>query len=217
MTTRINLYNEALLLCGERFISTLNDNVETRYLLDHVWDNAGVKNCLESGQWKFAMRTILADYDTSITPDFGYVRAFLKPTDWCLTSAVCSDEYFTTPLIHYSDEVGYWYSDLNEMYIKYVSDHADFGGNLSLWPSKFTQYVAAYFASRIILKITSDQARQDMLLHPRQGAVAKRLMEAKSNDAMGDPPKFLPTGSWNNARRRGRGGEGSGNRNNLIG
>jgi hypothetical protein len=50
--------------------------------------------------------------------------AFAKPTDWVDTSAVCQDEYFRVPLLQYADEVGYWFADLDEIYVKYVSDGA---------------------------------------------------------------------------------------------
>lgn len=217
MTSRLTLYNDALLMCGERFLSTLSDNVEHRYLLDHVWDNQGVHHCLESGQWKFAMRTILLDYDTSVTPAFGYTRAFLKPTDWCLTSAMCTDEYFNSPNLRYVEEAGYWYCDLDEIYVRYVSDASNFGGDLSRWTSRFARYVAAYFASRIILKLTSDQNKHNMFMHPSQGLVAKYLMEAKNIDAMAEPTKFLPQGSWNDARGGRRDREGRWSNSNLTG
>jgi hypothetical protein len=33
----------------------------------------------------------------------------------------------TTPLTDYADEVAYWFSDLDEIYVRYVSDDANFG------------------------------------------------------------------------------------------
>jgi hypothetical protein len=116
------LYNSALTICGERTLASLTEDREPRRLLDLVWDNDGVKTCLEGGQWKFAMRTIRIDFSTTITPDFGYKRAFEKPSDWCATSALCSDEYFSSPLTEYVDENNVWYAELDEIYVRYVSD-----------------------------------------------------------------------------------------------
>ncbi len=214
MTTRLELYNSALLICGERFLSSLVEDREPRHLLDHVWDNDGVKHCLESGQWRFAMRAVRLDYDTAIEPEFGYRRAFEKPTDWCATAAVCSDEYYNTPLTQYVEETGYWFADLDELYVRYVSNDSSFGGDLSKWPAKFADFVATYFASKIILKLTSDEKKREQILHPTQGLLVRARKEAKSHDAMAGPTTFPATGAWVTARRAGfvrrdRGGRGS--------
>ena len=219
-TTRLKLYNGALLLCAERSIATLTDAVESRRLLDEVWNDGGVRFCLEQGQWKFAMCGAKFSYNTAIVPAWGYSRAFAKPTDWCVTSAVCSDEYFQVPLTQYRDEAGYWYADQDEIYVDYVSDAATYGGDLAKWPASFTEYVKAYFASRIVTKLSGDEKRREAILHPRTGILAQNLLIAKNRDAMSDPSKFPPTGSWAKARMggryRGRFGDG-GSSGSLIG
>jgi hypothetical protein len=217
LTTRLELYNAALLICGERFLSSLSEDREPRHLLDHVWDNDGVKHCLEAGQWRFAMRAIRLDYDTAIEPEFGYRRAFSKPTDWCATAGVCSDEYFNVPLTQYIEETGYWFADLDELYVRYVSNDSSFGGDLSLWPSRFADFVATFFASKIILKLTSDEKKRDAILHPRSGLLARARKEAKSLDAMSGPTVFPATGSWVASRGAGGARRDRGSRSDLTG
>jgi hypothetical protein len=212
MTTRLELYNDALTVCGERVLASLTESRESRRLLDQVWDSDGYKACLEAGQWRFAMRSVQLDYDTDITPSFGYQRAFLKPSDWCATSAVCTDEYFNTPLLAYSDEAGYWYADLDTIYVRYVSNDSAYGGDLSKWTTRFTDYVAAHFAAKIILKLTSDQNRWAATIKLEE----MRKSIAKNHDAMSDSTKFAPTGSWVRARG-GRKNRDNGNRGTLIG
>lgn len=212
MTTRLQLYNDALLLCGERSLASLSEAREPRYLLDQVWDNGGVGACLERGQWKFAKRTTRIDYDPSITPDYGYRRAFVKPTDWKLTSAVCSDEYFNTPLLQYTDEAGYWYCDLDVIYVQYISDHASYGGDLSTWPASFTDYAASYFAKKIVKTLTSDDATRREVYEIEKN----NLLLARSSDAMAGPTQFPAPGNWVNSRQ-GRTRRDRGSRNNLIG
>lgn len=218
-TDRLKIYNGALMICGERSLAALTDNNEPRRALDEVWNDGGVRYCLEQAQWKFAMCASKLSYDTGITPPFGYTRAFAKPADWVLTSAVCTDEYFNNPLTRYSDEVGFWFADLDEIYVKYVSDGASYGSNMAAWPASFTEYVKSYFASRIVLKVTADEKRRNTILAPKEGLLSRNLVLAKSRDAMTDPPKFPPTGSWVSARRGaggGRYGDG-GSSGNLIG
>ncbi len=196
--TRLSIYNDALLLCGERPLASLTENREPRYILDQVWTNDGVDACLEDGQWYFAMRTIQLDYDPDIAPPFGFARAFDKPTDWLLTSALCSDEFFRSPLLRYSDEAGFWYADLDTIYIKYVSNDIGFGGDMSKWPRSFTEFVAAHFAYKVVLKISNDEDRLGKIL-----ALRERLKRsARSKAALAEPTSIPPAGSWSRARMR---------------
>ena len=209
MATKLSIYNDALLFCGERSLDPtlgLTENVEGRRLLDQVWANGGVDACLEEGQWEFAMRTIQIDYDPSITPTYGFARAFDKPSDWILTSAVCSDEFFRVPLLRYVDEAGFWFSDLDTIYVRYVSNDSNYGGNLSLWPRSFSEFVAAHFASKIILKLTNDETRLRLVLNPedpKRSLRGRLLMEAKSRCAMASPTQIPAQGMWSRARTRG--------------
>ena len=58
MTDRLSLYNDALLLCGERALTSLSEDREPRRLLDQIWNSGGVNVCLAEGQWFFAMRAL---------------------------------------------------------------------------------------------------------------------------------------------------------------
>ena len=219
MTDKLSLYNDALLLCGERNLSSLAENREPRHLLDQVWDNGGVNYCLEQGQWFFAMRTVRLDYDPAVSPEFGYQYAFDKGSDWVSTSAFCSDEYYNQPITRYTDENGYWYADEQIVYVKYVSNDSAYGSDLSIWPMSFKDYVAGYFASKIVLKITGDEEKLKFLVGARgDGGQLKVLKDiAKSKAAMALPSQFPAKGTWTNARHRQRYGD-RGNRNGpLIG
>ena len=208
MTTKLRIYNGALLLCGQTRLSALTDDIEARYLLDEVYDDGGINDCLEEGQWRFAMRSARFDYDAAVEPSWGLKRAFEKPPDWVVTSAVASDEYFTTPLIgrQYVDEADYWYADLDEIYVRYVSDDTNFGMNIGDWPVAFTEYVKAHFAFRVIHSLTKDKERWQLVGRE----VEKRRLNAQNRDAMAGPTQFPAKGSWVSSRRGGRGPLGDG-------
>lgn len=211
-TSKLKIYNSALTICGERHIASLTEDREPRHLLDHVWDNDGVDACLERGQWKFAMRTVRFDYDAGIAPEYGYPRAFVKPTDWILTSSLCSDEYFNAPLNQYEDEADYWYADIDQIFVRYVSNDTSYGNDLSLWPATFADFVAAHFATKVILKLTSDEKKMDSVIKWE----AKQLKLAKSKDAMAGPQRFPAPGRFVTSRG-GRNNRDRGNRGSLIG
>lgn len=195
---RLTLYNDALLICGERFLSSLTEEREPRRLLDQAWNGGAIRWCLERGQWNFATRTIQIDYDSGIEPDFGYSRAFDKPTDWVNTRSVCSDEFFRVPLLRYVDEADYWFSDLDTIYVRYISDDASYGMNLGRWPDTFKEVVAYRLASKIILKLSNSDAE---LLRMQQ-ELDKKLREAKNSAAQAEPTQFPAMGNWSRARNR---------------
>lgn len=195
--TKLGLYNEALRIIGERSLASVTENREPRRALDSVWDAGGVQYCLEAGLWKFALRTVELSYSPSIDPSFGYQHGFTKPDDFVRTAAVCEDAYFLRPLLQYSDEAGFWFSDLETIYVRYVSNDPAYGNDTSLWPQTFFKFVAAHFAAEIAMPITQNIGKEDRA----RKLTMVRLKDALSKDAMSDPTKFMPQGSWVSARR----------------
>ena len=206
-TSRLSLYNDALLIVGERPLASLTEEREPRRLLDQAWDSGTVFGCLEMAQWNFAMRAVQLDHDPDYSPEFGYRYRFNKPSDWMVTSALCADEFFYDPITAYADELDFWYADADPIYVRFISNDDSYGLNFGMWPSTFTDYVAAAFAGKIVMKLTSDESRRDYILHPKTGILAHRLTVARSRAAMAKPTKFFPQGNWASARR-GRGSRG---------
>lgn len=201
-TSRLSLYNNALLQLGLRGIASLTENRESRRVLDTAWDAGAVEYCLEQGFWEFAIRTQMMTYDPSISTDFGYRYGYGKPSDYIRTYSFCSDENFESPIIRYADEAEVWYTDFDTIYIQYVSDDDNYGFNYSAWPETFTQFVQNYLASQVCMRLTQSQAKQDAV----DKALHKNLVDARSKSAMNKPTKFLHPGSWSSARNRGRWG-----------
>jgi len=198
---KLSIYNGALLFIGARQLSALTDTVESRRLLDGVWDRDGINTVLEHGQWNFAIRSAKYEYSPGITPSFGYGRAFEKPSDFVRVCGVCSDEFFTTPLLRYIDEAGFWFCDLDEIYVKIVSNEGSYGTDYSLWPSSFTRYTEAWFGCQIIWKLTQSKSKEE----EKKFEMKKLLTDARSKDAWNDPTRFMPPGRFRLARGSGYG------------
>lgn len=192
-TSKLNIYNGALRLLGERKV-TLTEAREPRRLLDDVWDADGVSTCLQTGQWNFAIKSAQFDYDSGIDPPFGYRRVFAKPDDFVRTVGVCTDEYFRCPLTNYQDNNGYWLCDFDTIYVRYVSDDTDYGFNFDKWPYNFARFVEGWFALQIKPRLTGNKSEWT------DRDVDKLLRKAKATDAMEEPPGFQPTGNWARAR-----------------
>lgn len=216
-TSQLTLYNGALRTVGQSRLATLTDSGENRRLLDDAWDENFRDEVLESGNWNFATRASKIEYDASIEPDFGFPRAFVKPTDWLRTTTVASDGFFTNPLVdrEYNDEQGYIFASIDSIYLKYVSNDTSYGYDLSLWPPSFVSYAEAYFGLQIAPKLVQDKDTQDKIAE----TVERLHTISLSKDALNEGVKFPPESGWASARRgRGRSGRNDlGSRSNLTG
>lgn len=212
MTTKLSIYQGACAAIGARKIASLTEERLTRRELDGVFARGGIRTCLKQGQWNFAMRTAMLDYSPSVEPDFGFRRAFDKPTDWVRTCGVGSDEYIKEPLLDYVDEAGFWYADLDTIYVRFVSDGNDYGMDYSKWPDDFARYVEGWFGLQIHDRVVNNANKKEQL----KEEVDKLLKGAKARDAMDEAAVMLPAGTWSSARRGYPRGD-RGNRGQLIG
>ena len=203
---KLKIYNGALRRLGSRRLGSLTENREPRRVLDDAWGSSDdtVKAALEKGEWNFAIRAVEGIYSPTIEPAFGHNRAYEKPDDFRRLAALSADEYFRHPLVdaEYSDEAGFWFASRDVLYIRYVSDHTDFGLNSSQWTEAFKTYLECDLAWEICERVTNSTSKRDRVERDRDNA----LRGAKSVDAMQEGVKFPPRGSWSMARGGGRRG-----------
>lgn len=213
--TKLTLYNGALQLVTQRKLAALTEEGEPRRLLDDVWSRGAVQFCLEQGLWNFAMRTVRIDFDPDFDPDYGFQRVFTKPDDWVRTASVASDEYFRNPLSDYlyKDESGYWYSDEEPLYIRYVSNSDTYGFDFGLWPKTFERFVEAYLAQEIYPRLKGEKPAYKAI----QEIYRDRKLDASSKDAMNEGAGVPAIQSWVRGRLGNRSRRDRGNRGSLIG
>lgn len=194
MATKLGIYNDALGHLAEPTLASLTESREPRRVLDQHYDKA-VAFCLASGDWNFAMRTVMLNASSSLAPAFGFAYAYTKPDDWVRTYQRSAVPTFDPPLGALNDEGAYWYTDCDPLYARYVSNGSSYGGDLSLWPQAFDDYVAAHLAWRG-WRIANNKELRDSLdkMQLRLGAIAR------ARDALNEPPGRLPLGSWVSAR-----------------
>jgi len=198
MATKLGLYNGALMEIGAERLASATEAKESRYVLDVVYDNV-IADCLEAGDWNFAIREVKAAADTTVTENFGFSETIGKPTDWVRTVGLSANESYWPPLMdhQYQDMVSYWATNVTPIYVKYVSNNASYGLDLTIWPRSFARFVEVALAERIVLRInqnSSDKERLEKTTLPR----ARR--DALNKDAMNEGMKFKRVSSWNNAR-----------------
>lgn len=197
---KLGIYNAVLRKCRSKKILTLSENRRPRRLIDGVWAEDPIRFCLEQGQWQFATKTVKLEASTSVEPEFGLKYAFVKPDDYVRTVALSANEYFSEPFNQFADEAKYLYADIDELYVKFVSDATDYGKDYSLWSMSFQRLVVAHIAQEIVGDLTDSTTLEDKI----EKEYDKRLQKAQGIDGVNRPTRFPPRGSWNNARNRGR-------------
>lgn len=192
-TDRLTIYNGALRECEERKLASLTEDREPRRLLDDAW-SAGkgmIAFALAAKQWRFGRRSVQLDYDTAVDPAYGRRYAFAQPDDYIRTCKLCSDERMDVPFLDYEVEAGYWYADVEPLYLSYISTDTNYGGDLTLWPPAFVLWVETHLASLIAPRLVGVEKANRLIK-----LASMRLKEAASVDAMEDPTKFPPPGSF---------------------
>jgi hypothetical protein len=199
-SVKLDIYNRALLILGSRRLSSLSENREPRHLLDQAWgasDNV-VARALEVADWNFATKAVEGTTSASVDPHFGYNYAFDKPTDLVRLTNLSSSPTFSRALAHgeYVDEAKFWYTNHNPIYIRYVSNAADYGFDSSKWTEAFKEYIAACLAEDVCEPITNSDAKMRRVIYIKNDA----KKHAKSRDAMDEGVKRLPSGTWSRSR-----------------
>jgi len=211
-TDRLGLYNVALAAIGERSLDSLTEEGEPRRELDAIWarGNGALRFFLEQGRWKFALRSQQLDASVTIDPAFGFTYAFELGTDFVHLDMLSADERFTEPLVHYEFEGGVIYCDVTPLYIRFISDDADYGADYAAWPETFTLWAGHWMATQLGPRIKSD-----VVMEALEKRAHRLLVDARSKDAVQSPTRFPPMGNWASARfdyrysRRDRGNRGS--------
>lgn len=195
--TKLSLYKDAIMAIGGRRISSLSEERKSRRVLDDVWDDGRVINtCLEAGPWAFATRTAKLEYDPDIDPDFGYQYGFAKPSDYVQTVAIASDEYFAAPLTQFADEAGYWFSDTDEIYVKYTSNDSSYGLDYTKWPQSFKEFVVLTLADGAVYTLTHSETRESVIRQRKERA----RISALGKDGIKKPTTFAPMGNFQLSR-----------------
>lgn len=199
MTTKLQFYNKALQLIGQRSLAALTDNNRSRRELDLAWDSGAVQELLEEGQWNYATRTVKLQASTSVEPEFGYKYAFEKPIDWVKTTSFAYDEYFRSPINDYHDEVNYWFCEVDEIYVRYVSDDTSYGNSYGDMPMSVQRYLELLLAVGIAPALTQDKNQIETLKRDMQRA----KLNAFSQDASNQGEARKPLGAWSQSRLSG--------------
>ena len=150
---KLGIYNDALLLIGQRKLASITEARESRYLLDSAWDLGAVDYCLEIVKPVFSRITVnLNSSVTSSNHDLDNV--FQLPNDWVSTIDVYSDSRLDQPINRYINEDKTIACEYSSIYVRYVSNTN--GTGYAQWSPAFTRVVTAYLAREIALRLSPE-------------------------------------------------------------
>lgn len=162
-----------------------------------------VRYCLERANWKFALRA--REIFSTGTPDFNFQYKIAKPTDWVRTVILSASETFHPPLDRFTEEGGFWHTDCDPTYVRYISNSVTHGMDRTKWPQVFKDYVET--RAGLLLHARSPAARLEAI--DKLGRIEKKALgAARDFNMLATAPERPVTGSWVASR----GGYGKGSR-----
>ncbi len=144
--TKLSLYNDALLLTGERRLATATDAVPSRYELDIAYDDpAAADYCLELAKPKFSLLT--AKLSSPVTPtNHALANEYTLPSDYISIYKAYSEAELDNEIHRYIIEAQTIACDVaTNIWLRYVSN----GRALTIWTPSFAGVVSAYLAKSI--------------------------------------------------------------------
>lgn len=151
---KLDLYNDALQLLGQRRLESLTEQTESRITLDGAYTRAGIEFCLEVVKPSFARKTVQLN-----GPSAGTTFAFNhpSPSDEIDIIALYKDRTLDQPIGRYIKEGGVISCDFNDIYLQYVSD--DKVEDEDAWSPSFVRVVGAYLAKECVERLAPKRRR----------------------------------------------------------
>jgi len=152
-TDKLGLYNDALLLLGQRQLASLTENREPRHRLDGAYTRDAIRYCLELVKPQFATKTALLNTPSAGTT-FDYVHTL--PADYvCAVGeyTAFSDAKLDQPINRSVIEGKTILVDYDTIYFRYVAEEDDPGQ----WDASFVRVVGAYLARETATRLSPEE------------------------------------------------------------
>jgi hypothetical protein len=150
--SQLTLYNDALLLIGQRPLDSLTGDQPSREYLDEVYsDPSAVDVCLELAKPRFASKTIKLS-SPAVSADHALDSVHTVPADYISFVALYSDDKLDQPISRYLIENRTLICEYPVVYLRYITNSRP----MTQWTPFFSQMVSTYLAERICFKFSPD-------------------------------------------------------------
>lgn len=186
---QLDLYNDALLLLGQRQLADLTEDREPRHRLDGAYNRDAIGYCLELVQPQFASLTAKLD-SPAAAATFDYSHTF--PADYVSLVGVFSDARLDQEVNRYIIEAGSLLADYDTVYLRYITSDIDIGS----WSPSFFKVVSAYLARETATRLSPDDYEKLDLKFKERVSSAQQIEAAKVPDPRSSAPRGTLTESW---------------------
>lgn len=193
MASQVEICNQALTKAGAARIVSLDDDTESAGVLRAIY-NVKLDAELAAQPWTFAIKRQQLPA-SSTAPLFGWARAFPVPADY-LAMVEVGENY-----VFYDSNAGALFqlegsdsgmqiltdqgSPLNVRYVRRVTTPG-------LFPALFVEAFACRLAAEICERLTQNQSKRELAWQERERAIR----DARRVNAIEQPPRQVPPGSW---------------------
>lgn len=207
MPSPTDIANRALAHLGQNRVTSIDERTVEADIIRDVYDEVR-KGALRAHPWNFAIRRAVLGPDTT-APAFGWRFRFRKPAanerefhaGWLRTLTIHDTDRAEQgryhdigrdPQIPYEDEGGFFLSNVDTLYLRYVADIPD----INRWDSLAREYFALTLGAEVAIRFTESNTRQSTLYE----MAGRKLVQARAVDGMDTPSRQYPIGSWERAR-----------------
>lgn len=163
--TKLSLYNDALILLGQRVLLTDTEDRPSRHKLDALYDNGAVDYCFEIVKPKFAVKlSSLTGVAPTLTTAF--TNEATLPSTFQALVGVFADATMDQQIKRYTHEEDKILSDFATIFVRFVQDFTTVG--LTNMSHSFGRVVSAYLARELSISIDPDETENmDVQLEKR--------------------------------------------------
>ncbi len=193
-TSNTDLANRALRLLKGGRITSLTEGSNNANTVQDVYDSE-LETLLRGHTWNFAKKFVtLARLSTA--PAFKYDFAYALPDDWLRTIAV-HDNDAGTGNVNFEEaeieDVGALFCSIETVFLSYVYRVTD--------PNRMPPDAQTAFVYALAVAMPGISNISAVAWEALEIRAVRRLIRAKSADALGQPPGKRPAGSWATSRQ----------------
>lgn len=200
-TSQLGLYNEALVLLGQRKLDDLSENRESRRRLDdafrldsslnaYPYKAGAIMYCLEMVKPNFASEIAVLNSPTASTTIFSYKHTL--PTDCVCVVKPYSDNKLDQPVSKSVIQNRLLYTDFSTIYLRYITENREFNE----WDESFGMFVAAYLAKECAPRLAPDKVAEIDKVYGERLNACLQLEEMKVSSSQPTSVSSTLTNAW---------------------
>jgi hypothetical protein len=186
---QLGLYNDALLILGQRQLASLSEDREPRHRLDSAYGVDAIRYCLELVKPNFATRTSILNSPAAATT-FAYSHTF--PSNYVTVVKPYTTAALDQPVTRYIIEGKTLKTDFATVYLRYVAD--DYA--ITDWDPSFFRVVAAYLAKECATRLSPEEYEKVAGIFTTRVKEALDLESLKAPRDLSKSPASTLTNAW---------------------